>query len=399
MTTVTVAAPMRSFNSMEVAGKVLSSQQYFSKRNNGKKDGNSAKDIFQLMAKSRCVVKVCPEFEDESNPEESYEQTVQGLAGVLYAAYTQELEVVLSPDVVWNAIVTQLSLYINARGELLRSKLVNHSEKQLTIVVDLGMDVMPNEAFGMLPEFFIEEAAKTMASPEMAEWFCPTFSGSTSTETVAHAITAMGCMKSYYKYDGRCGCGLPKVHLLGSPEDWGMILTRIENLDALFGFEGPDPLAESWAKQPECSMMAAWTELLTPIVQECVRVSEGADPDLDFWERVCAGQRRLSGVSDQSGWCTVFSVFDEQGRWRGGDMKVGTSVTAKKWPVINSPWSSGVSTCPFKLNDILYTYYSGIALFSSANRRGLPNAIEPRIVWFITPGHIANSVLYDADSD
>jgi hypothetical protein len=52
------------------------------------------------------------------------------------------------------------------------------------------------------------------------------FTTTTALDSAVTSLTLMDCMKSYFKYRVICGCGIPKVKLLGSREDWVQLIDR-----------------------------------------------------------------------------------------------------------------------------------------------------------------------------
>lgn len=105
-------------------------------------------------------------------------------------------------------------------------------------------------------------------------------------------------------------CGLPTVTLEGEREDWIKLIVRTKKLH-LFG------------KEPE-----AWAVMLHPILTRFVNAFDG-NPEVDFWNHVCHYRPMGSGSMTLTGWLSAFSVWDENGRWRGmGDVSVQSILNA-----------------------------------------------------------------------
>lgn len=58
----------------------------------------------------------------------------------------------------------------------------------------------------------------------------PKFTQTDNVSLVAFQMTLMGAMEKYFNYNMVCGCGIPKVKLLGTLEDWIMLRNHAEKL-------------------------------------------------------------------------------------------------------------------------------------------------------------------------
>jgi hypothetical protein len=89
----------------------------------------------------------------------------------------------------------------------------------------------------------------------------------------------------------RCGCGIPSITLLGTPDDWRSVRGRATMLSEL----GLEP----------------WTRILLPVLDAIVRTAEG-DVDRAFW-RSFFRYESGSGPSLMTGWIlTLFPYLRER---------------------------------------------------------------------------------------
>eukprot|EP01132_Coremiostelium_polycephalum_P002230 gene2230-2749_t len=221
-------------------------------------------------------------------------------------AYNSHHHLVLRPDDVWLAIVTQFSSYVNGNAEALRDKFVDFKgKKQLTVYTSFPFLSAPYDKMAVE---MTEQIAKNIKDPSIREWVLPSFTTTTYTDKVVGAVSLMATMKSYFNYRFKSMCGLPRVTLQGSVDDWKEIKDRVSRLKE---FEIKDS-----------DIMTQWFNVLDPIIDNFIRSAEG-NPDLHWWNQI-VDQRAGSGFSYLSGWITAFSVFDKDGHWLGSKKSVNT---------------------------------------------------------------------------
>jgi hypothetical protein len=123
----------------------------------------------------------------------------------------------------------------------------------------------------------------------------PDFSTTTSTDKIAGGILLMGGLQKYFGYKMCFSCGIPKVTLEGTLQDWIRVREKASRL--------------AWFKGD----VAKWAELLLPVLDQFIASYEGK-VDLDFWERIATSERKGSGGEiDISGWLLVFAPFNDKG--------------------------------------------------------------------------------------
>ena len=119
-------------------------------------------------------------------------------------------------------------------------------------------------------------------------------------ERISSQITMMESVKKFFKYEviGQ-GCGIPDITILGTPDDWKNIRSRLSRLD---------DLDLGW-----------WREELEPVIDEFVNASEGVI-NKDFWLDMVdqySPEKRVppmcgsDGIipAEYNGWFTVFFPF------------------------------------------------------------------------------------------
>ncbi|KZV67644.1 hypothetical protein PENSPDRAFT_611203 [Peniophora sp. CONT] len=224
-----------------------------------------------------------------------------GLVTTVINAYNRHYALVLRPDDVWLAILTQFSFFVNGpgRAEELRSRFVAHEGKKEITVTAVGTRYSVD--FGALAKNMTREMEKHIVDPEIRGWILPGFSTTTPNDTVVASVVMMATMKAYFDYKMMLMCGIPRVTLLGEKADWEDIARRAEKLQ-MYG--------------KECEM---WYKMLAPVLTQFVRAFDAPDAkeNLEFWQKVAHYQGGGSGPTWLSGWITVFCAFDKEGKWLG----------------------------------------------------------------------------------
>jgi hypothetical protein len=211
------------------------------------------------------------------------------------SAYNYHHHLTLRPEDIWFAILTQLSLYVHAHAEELRTFFVAHEgKKELWIECDGSVNSWD---FGLIAERMGQLIAQNVVDPELHEWIMPQFTTTTETDTVVASVLMMGALQKYFSYGSYSRCGIPSVTLLGVKEDWQTLLERLEKLQVL----GNEPMQ--------------FYTLLKPVLTRFVRTFDDPESDgiKDFWSRI-AHESFGSGSHTISGWITAFCFWDQDGK-------------------------------------------------------------------------------------
>jgi hypothetical protein len=232
--------------------------------------------------------------------ESSLFATKNGLVHACIEAYNEHHKLVIRPDDVWLAILTQLSVHINADAERLRKLFFDDDNKgqkrELHIDVQLeGLD------HGRMAFMMTKLMGESMRDPTLRSWILPAFSTTEKTDEAVASIVFMGAMQKYFTYSWGTRCGIPEVTLLGEASDWVEIARRCADRlgSGAFGEE---------AKR--------WYRVLRPVVEgfvETFRDPKGQAAQT-FWKGICDKHvPNGSGSVTYSGWITAFCYWDEKG--------------------------------------------------------------------------------------
>lgn len=219
-----------------------------------------------------------------------------GFVSAVYHAYSHHHHLTLRPEDVWFSILSQLTFFITAHAEELRSFFVAHEgKKELQVATGGTMDTVD---FGPLAMEMTKLIEKNVVDPELRTWIMPEFSTTTDSDRVVAAILMMGAMQKYFSYTIALLCGIPSVTLLGEKEDWVQMAGKLDKITQL----GDEP--------------ATFVRLLKPVLQRFIMsFDDPTSPEMvDFWSRCANKHSGGSGPTYLSGWITAFCFWDAEGR-------------------------------------------------------------------------------------
>jgi hypothetical protein len=280
----------------------------------------------------RCEKVVQSSFEISELSEAHISASDNGFIRAAYTAYNYHHHLVLRPEDVWFAILTQLSFYINAHAEELRSFFVQHDgQKELEAVSDIA-------DFGALAVQMTDLISKNVNDPELRGWVMPSFTTTQHHDKVVGAVLFMGAMQAYFSFKMRSLCGLPSVTLLGEVADWQDILQRLDKIDQL----GEEP------KQ--------FADMLRPILQHFVLTFEDSTSAkvTHFWNTIVHRNEVGSGTDYLSGWLTAFCFWSEEGKAKRICTKLFEDVDFPYVDVDSIP--VGFASVPVKVDDNGHKY-------------------------------------------
>ena len=214
-------------------------------------------------------------------------------------AFDKHYSLVLSPDIIMLLISQGIATHINENAEMLRDRLVDF-EGQKTLKIEMQGDLLEQEeAWDWIIPAFSDSIDKNMKAGFLDLMVCD-FSTTGMVERISSQITMMESVKKFFKYVIMgMGCGIPDITLLGTPDDWKNIRSRLARLD---------DLELGW-----------WRQELEPVLDEFVNASEG-NVNRKFWldmvneyspERKTQAFCGSNGIipAEYNGWFTVFFPF------------------------------------------------------------------------------------------
>lgn len=220
-----------------------------------------------------------------------------GLLGTIYKAYNYHIPLILRPDDIWLAIAISFGNFVCNNSELMRKHFVDFEDKK---VLRVYTNNSPDQSVENCENFIglmINEINKN-TKQSIAEWLTPNFTTTTKDDIVVSKIVTMGSLQKFFSYECICMCGLSKVSLKGTLDDWKLLLEKVNELDK-FGVKE----------------LSDWCKLLKLVLNQFIDAYQGK-VDGEFWQRICTSASLGSGGEKEfRGWFLVFAPFDAKGKY------------------------------------------------------------------------------------
>jgi hypothetical protein len=138
----------------------------------------------------------------------------------LAAAWKNHRGIVVSPDLLWHIVLNETAQHIKANAEKYRDLFTKSTEKVEIRVQTGDPELLPLPAI-------MAELEKLV--PTSIALFRPEFSTSTDASRLAMMATFADAMSPFYNYSMYM-CGIPKVKVLGTEQDWNRFLFSLNSL-------------------------------------------------------------------------------------------------------------------------------------------------------------------------
>ncbi|MEQ8352474.1 MAG: DUF4419 domain-containing protein [Leptospiraceae bacterium] len=182
---------------------------------------------------------------------------LNNLVQAVHYAHSQHRPLVLSPDIVWIAILQGFALHQKIHEKV-------PEKKKLEAIVFHDFDP-ENPQSDWTP--IIEELSALLfeAEGESLRKLLPEFSTTTATEKMVMRATLLTAYQNKYEYSVGAICGIPHITLLGTVEDWVVLRQRAELLK---------DYDLQW-----------WLKPLLPVLDQFVAARSGTI-DENFWKSI-----------------------------------------------------------------------------------------------------------------
>ncbi|KAF0534190.1 hypothetical protein F8M41_010111 [Gigaspora margarita] len=247
------------------------------------------------------VFAVSSQFDNTKNTVIENSSCSNGFAAAILHAYNYHKHLRLSPDDVWLTISQGVSEHINRNPEKFRNRFVQHEGKKKLII--FVVDIISGDTLeGNWPEAvnrLVTAADKHVEKIDIKNLLECNFSTTTTNSLTASRIVLLDTVKSYFKFSFSTICGIPKVTLEGTLEDWMKLQEKVAHLRKL-NLE-----------------LDFWLDRLEPVIWNLVATYRG-EVDEDYWGRIVKIDKVFGsgGGTFVSGWLINFFPYKE------GEVKV-----------------------------------------------------------------------------
>jgi hypothetical protein len=285
-----------------------------------------------------------------------------GFVSAIIHAYTLHQHLRFSPDDVWLTITQGVSTHIVKNAERFRYLFVNHEgQENVTIDAEDIIGRLNGNFIGDWPQAiarlsdYIDKRVKKVG---LKQHFECDFSTSTNASITASQIILLDAMKKYFRYNMRGGCGIPKVTLDGTLEDWLHLQEKVAKIRDL-GLK-----------------LDFWLDRLEPVIAQFVSTYKG-NVDEKFWSMVIFDVPYGSGSLTPcwNGWIGALFPYGES----------GFQITKNE--IVPHEVPSGLVHVPFGLSIMEENFKLSFAAGFFGARQDKVNeeyVISPVIGWYIS---------------
>ena len=207
-----------------------------------------------------------------------------------HRAFADHRPLALSPDMIWQLLVQMAAEEVLAAPEKYRGLFAEHDLGSRTMEVrrdDFVSGAPKNDWPGVFSELEGNILAKVPNSP--AADFSHAFSTSTPSEIAARRVVLLKAASPYYNYQVGTMCGIPRIELHGTVDDWRWIRERVVGLRHF--------------------NMERRVKALMPILDEFLAAADGK-ANSAFWKSFYKYDSE-SGSSYISGWINAFFIKEK----------------------------------------------------------------------------------------
>ena len=185
---------------------------------------------------------------------------------------------------------------INENSERIRYKFVDFKgKKNISIEIGINLFTASDEQWNSVIEKLLNETLKNIKINEtIIDKFNKKFSTSTFESEIANNTTILSSFKKYFVYSMFGTCGIPKITIEGTIEDWELLYEKIielGNLDEEIIF---------------------WTDELKIIIKKIIDTLQTKEPDINFFKNIVQNVDRSKECKTDiiNGWIIKFIPYD-----------------------------------------------------------------------------------------
>ena len=250
-------------------------------------------------------------------------KTVSLFIQSMHEAFAMHQNFSISPEVLWYVIVSEVALHIKLQPDKYRNLYNRNLTQDLIEVRDDSLRRDGGNDWGRTIGLFVPEFKKVLPGDVMGVML-PKFTTLTNESAVALLVAFMDTASSYYHYKVNTMCGIPKIRLIGTLNDWQLLGIHTEELRKMF------------------PGLKSYFERLIPTLRQVILSAHG-QIDVEFWESMYK-HKMNSGGDLVNGWVTTLLAH-----WLNRDEKLepipGEIIEMDKIPASGFP--AHITKVPF----------------------------------------------------
>jgi hypothetical protein len=212
----------------------------------------------------------------------------------VHAAFAEHYPLALRPEVILYLVTSVVAETVKRNPERFRALFTTAQGKQ-TIEVrhDNLVRGYPESPWHEVFPMFNRDLCKQVPGTLMG-YMLPDFSTRTPEVDAATMVTFMDAASPFYDYRVMTKCGIPRIRLLGTTEDWAKVHVAVAHLGKLFG-----------------PYIPGYFERILPHVAMLAGQADDAGRDYDFWRSIYK-HHSGSGGDTFGGWLADFLYYIQE---------------------------------------------------------------------------------------
>jgi len=208
------------------------------------------------------------------NSEFFYQAYDKGFFNTILSAYAHHWGLRTSPDDWWYTVVRRAALAIdnNANKDSVRDFFVSHEGKK-ELRVELGSSLYTADYTWFFQQM-TNQVDANIKNKEYVRTMRSDFGTSTPENQIATNIAIMSSTQEFFQFVGGIACGIPRVEMLGSLEDWEKLKIKFQKLSSLL-----QPI------KADIGLNSTWWQSAGGVFEKLVQTYQG-NPDKEWWKRI-----------------------------------------------------------------------------------------------------------------
>ena len=232
-------------------------------------------------------------YSDSISPFVEYRSKSSSFLDVVSLAYANHYSMEISPDDIWLMILDGFRLHVKMNRNTLKNRFVAPGADTVIKVVDnsLGYESTHNEWFWTIANLF--DSLQSKLPQKTGGPLKTKFSTTSPIDNNISRSMVMAVASEYYSYSVFTSCGIPKIKVNGTKEDWVL-------------------LKDSFNKLALRLNMKWWAKGLNPILDEFINIFDGKI-NLEHWKSIYKYYNpKGCGSPSFNGWISRFLPYTKE---------------------------------------------------------------------------------------